>query len=70
MAELERVEMVAGEDGEDSVKTGDLVEEEGEEDEFGGGAEGDEAQNGLRKSEVSMACAWRWCMRLAGLPWA
>ena len=71
VAELERVEVVAGEDGEDAVEAGDLVEEDGEEDEFGGGAEGDEAQYGLRKSEVSMVCDWRWWwMRQAGLPWA
>lgn len=43
VAELERVEVIAGEDGEDAVQAGDFVEEEGEEDEFGGGAEGDEA---------------------------
>jgi hypothetical protein len=59
VAELERVEMVAGEDGEDAVEAGDLVEEESEEDEFGGGAEGDEAQNGLRRSSVSMVCDWK-----------
>ena len=61
VAELERVEMVAGEDGEDAVEAGDLVEEEGEKDEFGGGAEGDEAQNGLRRVKVSMLCAWSGC---------
>jgi hypothetical protein len=61
VAELERVEMVAGEDGEDAVEAGDLVEEDSEEDEFGGGAEGDEAQYGLRRSEVSMVCAWSGC---------
>ena len=71
VAELKRVEMVAGEDGEDAVEAGDFVEEKGEEDEFGGGAEGDEAQYGLRKSEVSMVCDWGWWwMRQAGLPWA
>ena len=43
MAELERVELVAGENREDAVQTGDFVEKEGEEDEFGGGAESDEA---------------------------
>jgi len=74
VAELERVEVVAGEDGEDAVEAGDLVEEEGEKDEFGGGAEGNEAQNGLRRSEVSTCtCGMRleWSrMRQAGLPWA
>lgn len=71
VAELKGVEMEAGEDGEDAVEAGDLVEEDGEEDEFGGGAEGDEAQYGLRKSEVSMVCDWGWWwMRQAGLPWA
>jgi len=63
VAELERVEMEAGEDGEDAVEAGDLVEEDGEEDEFGGGAEGDEAQNGLRRSWISTVCDWGWWMR-------
>jgi hypothetical protein len=43
VAELESVQLEAGEKREDSVESGDFVEEEGEEDEFGGGAEGDEA---------------------------
>lgn len=43
VAELERVELISGEDGEDAVQAGDFVEEEGEEDEFGSGAEGYEA---------------------------
>jgi len=40
---LEGVEVVAGEEGEDAVEAGDFVEEGGEEDELGRGAEGDEA---------------------------
>lgn len=36
MAELKRVELEAGKQREDSIEAGDLVEEEGEEDEFGG----------------------------------
>jgi hypothetical protein len=43
VAELESVQLEAGEEGEDSIETSDFVEEESEEDEFGGGAEGNEA---------------------------
>jgi phosphate uptake regulator len=43
VAELERIELEACEESEDSIEAGDFVEEESEEDEFGGGAEGDEA---------------------------
>ena len=74
VTELKRVKLEAGEEREDSIEAGDLVEEEGEKDEFGGGAEGNEAQNGLRRSEVSTCtCGMRleWSrMRQAGLPWA
>jgi hypothetical protein len=47
VAELQRVEVVSGEEGEDAVEAGDLVEGEGEGYEFGGGAEGDEVEEGL-----------------------
>lgn len=47
MGELEPVEVVAGEEGEDAVESGDFVDEEGEGDEFGCGAQGDEAEEGL-----------------------
>ena len=36
VAELERVELEAGKEREDSIEAGDLVEKECEEDEFGG----------------------------------
>lgn len=48
MGELEGVEVIAGEDGEDAVEAGGLVDYEGESDEFGGGAQGDEMEEGLR----------------------
>ena len=41
--------MVAGEDGEDAVKAGHLVDGEGEGDEFGRGTEGDEVEEGLER---------------------
>jgi hypothetical protein len=43
VAELESIQLEASEKREDSIEASDFVEEEGEEDEFGGGAEGDEA---------------------------
>jgi hypothetical protein len=43
VAELESVQLEAGEESEDSIETSDFVEEESEENEFGGGAEGNEA---------------------------
>ena len=46
---MQGVELVAGEEGEDAVEARDFVEEEGEDDEFGGGAEGDEVEEGLRE---------------------
>lgn len=39
--------MVAGEDGEDAVEAGDFVDDEGEVDELGGGAERDEVEQAL-----------------------
>lgn len=47
MGELERVQVVACEDGEDAVEAGGLVDYEGEGDEFGGGTQGDEVEEGL-----------------------
>ena len=47
MGELERVEVVAGEDGEDAVEAGDFVDEEGEGYEFGCCAEGYEVEERL-----------------------
>ena len=47
MGELEGVEVVAGEDGEDAVEAGDFVDEKGESNEFGGCAEGYEVEEGL-----------------------
>lgn len=56
VGELEGVEVVAGEDGEDAVEAGGFVDYEGEGDEFGGGSEGDEVEEGL--CEVLE----RWCV--------
>lgn len=47
MAQLQGIEVVAREQRQDAIKAGDLVEGEGEGDEFGGGAEGDEVEEGL-----------------------
>jgi hypothetical protein len=43
VAELESVQLEASKKREDSIEASDFVEEEGKEDEFGGGAEGNEA---------------------------
>lgn len=53
--------MVAGEDGEDAVESGDFVDDEGEVDEFGGGAKRDEVEQALITMLIS-ACGvsvWR-----------
>ena len=48
MRQLQDVEMVAGEEGEDAVGAGDFVDGEGEQEEFGCGGEGDEVEEGLK----------------------
>lgn len=48
MRELEWIQVVAGEDGEDAVEAGDFVDDEGEADELGGGAERDEVEEALQ----------------------
>ena len=45
--QLQRGEVEAGEEGEQAVEAGDLVDDEGEEDEFGADAEGDEEEEAL-----------------------
>jgi len=47
VAELQRVQVEAGEEREDAVEAGDFVDGEGEGDELGGGTEGDEVEEGL-----------------------
>lgn len=47
VGQLQRVEVVAGKDGEDAVETGDLVDYKSKGDELGGGAEGDDVEEGL-----------------------
>jgi hypothetical protein len=47
MGELEPVQFIAGEDGENAVDGGDFVDDEGEVDEFGGGTQGDEVEERL-----------------------
>lgn len=47
MRQLEDVEVVAGEQGEDAVEAGEFVDGEGETDEFGCGGEGDYVEEGL-----------------------
>lgn len=53
--ELKVVEMVAGKDGEDAVEAGDLVDQEGEVDELGRGAQGDEVEERLRRERKHMS---------------
>ncbi len=48
MGKLERVQVEAGEDGEDSVEAGYFVDDKGKCNELGRGAEGDEVEEGLR----------------------
>lgn len=48
MAELQSIEVVSGEECEDAVQSGDLIEQEGEENELGRRAEGDKAQDSLQ----------------------
>lgn len=55
MGELEGVEVVAGEEGEDAVEAGEFVDEEDEGDEFRGCAQGDEVEEGLR-----WGVSWWW----------
>lgn len=49
--------MVAGEDGEDAVEAGDFVDEEGQVDELGGSAQGNEVKEALRAGDVSSVVA-------------
>lgn len=46
--------MIAGEDGEDAIETGDFVDDEGEGDELGGGTEGDDVKEGLLTMSVHL----------------
>lgn len=59
MAELQRVESIACEEGEDAVEAGDLVDGEDEGDELGGGGEGDDVEEGLPDVSVSIIGACR-----------
>lgn len=47
MGELEAIELIAGEKGEDAVETAELVDEEGESDKLGCCAQGDDVEEGL-----------------------
>jgi hypothetical protein len=58
VGELQPVQLVAGEDGEDAVEAGEFVDEEGEGDEFGGGAEGDDVEEGLHSIVSIHVVCW------------
>jgi hypothetical protein len=53
--QLQRVEVIAGKKGKDAVEPGDLVDGEGEGDEFGRGTEGDEVEECLSHDRISCA---------------
>lgn len=53
MGDLERVQVVSSEDGEDAVESGNLVEYEGEVDELGGCSERDKVEETLCAHTVS-----------------